>query len=135
MKWISFFTVSLFSVSSLYAQPCKKLHFHSILVDTHNDIPTTAIDKNVSFDQSLKGITHSDLQRMKEGGVDAQFFSIWCDEKKIQPYAWANREIDTVIAWTRRNPDKMMSCYSVKDIHKAVRQKKLAVLLSTGARR
>jgi membrane dipeptidase len=111
------------------AQFYKKLHFNSIVVDTHNDIPSTAIEKGLSFDQNLQTKTHSDLQRMAAGGVDAQFFSIWCDGNKENPYAWANREIDTVLAWTNRNPDKMMQAFTTADIKKAVAQKKLAVLL------
>lgn len=111
------------------AQAYKKLHFNAIVVDTHNDIPSTAIDKGVSFDQNLQAKTHSDLQRMAAGGVDAQFFSIWCDGNKENPYAWANREIDTVLAWTSRNPDKMMQAFTAADIKKGVAQKKLAVLL------
>ncbi len=110
------------------AQQYKKLHFKAVLIDTHNDIPTTAIDKGVSFDQNLKTKTHSDLQRMIEGGVDAQLFSIWCDGLKQNPYAWTNREIDTVLAWTSRNPHKMMQVFNAADINKAVKQKKLAVL-------
>jgi len=113
----------------LSAQSYKKLHFNSIVVDTHNDIPSTAIEKGVAFDQDLKAITHSDLQRMADGGIDAQFFSIWCDGNKQNPFAWANREIDTVMAWVNRNPSKMMMATSVSDIKKAVRQKKLAALL------
>ncbi len=120
----------LFLCSYIFATPqaYKKLHFKSILIDTHNDIPTTAIDKGVSFDADLKTKTHSDLQRMLQGGVDAQFFSIWCDGLKENPYAWANREIDTVMAWVNRNPSKMMLATSVNDIKKAVKQKKLASL-------
>lgn len=110
------------------AQSYKRLHFKSILVDTHNDIPTTAIDKGVSFDQNLAGKTHSDLQRMKAGGVDVQLFSIWCDGLKENPYAWANREIDTVLAWTNRNPGEMMTAFTTKEIYTAVKEKKLAVL-------
>ncbi len=112
----------------LTAQSYKKLHFNAVVVDTHNDIPTTAIDKGVSFDQNLTGKTHSDLQRMKAGGVDVQMFSIWCDGLKEHPYAWANREIDTVLAWTNRNPDKMMTAFSTKEIYTAVKEKKLGVL-------
>ncbi len=111
------------------AQAYKKLHFSSIVIDTHNDIPSTAIDKGVSFDQNLQTKTHSDLQRMAAGGVDAQFFSIWCDGNKENPYAWANREIDTVLSWTNRNPNKMMQAFTAADIRTAVAQKKLAVLL------
>lgn len=110
------------------AQPYKKLHFNSLVVDTHNDIPSTAIEKGVSFDQNLQTKTHSDLQRMAAGGIDAQFFSIWCDGNMQNPYVWANREIDTVLAWTSRNPDKMMQAFTAADIKKAAKQKKLAVL-------
>jgi len=47
------------------AQPYKKLHFDAILVDTHNDIPSTAIEKGLSFDMDLGNKTNSDLRRMK----------------------------------------------------------------------
>ncbi len=122
--------VVLFLLSAVMglAQRAKKIHFNAILVDTHNDIPTTAIDGGVSFDQALKHKTHSDLQRMSEGGVDAQFFSIWCDGNMKDPYAWANREIDTVLAWTNRNLGKMMQAFTAADIIIASKQKKLAVL-------
>jgi membrane dipeptidase len=110
------------------AQSYEKIHFNAIVIDTHNDIPTTAIEKGVSFDADLKIKTHSDLQRMQQGGVDAQFFSIWCDGLKQNPYAWANREMDTVMAWVNRNPSKMMIATTVNDIKEAVKQKKLATL-------
>lgn len=110
------------------AQRAKRIHFKSILIDTHNDIPQKALDDGVSFDQSLKGKTHSDLERMKEGGVDAQFFSIWCDGNQVDPYAMANRQMDTVMAWTNRNPDKMVQAFTAEDIIKISKQKKLAVL-------
>jgi membrane dipeptidase len=128
MKKFFLLLLSALFLNITFGQAYKKLHFKSILIDTHNDIPTTAIDKGVSFDQALLHKTHSDLQRMKEGGVDAQFFSIWCDGNKANPYAWANREIDTVMAWTNRNPDKMMQAFTANDIIAAAKQKKLAVL-------
>jgi len=128
MKYYLLFA-SLFTFTIALSQEAKKLHFRSVLVDTHNDIPSTAIDGGLRFDQSLKHKTHSDLQRMKEGGVDAQFFSIWCDGNMKNPFAWANREIDTVMAWAERNPSAMMMATSVSDIKKAVRQKKLGALL------
>ena len=118
----------LFVATTSAAQRAKKIHFKSILIDTHNDIPQKALDKGVSLDQSLKGKTHTDLQRMKEGGVDAQIFSIWCDGNQVNPYAMANRQMDTVMAWTNRNPDKMVQAFTTEDIVKISKQKKLAVL-------
>ncbi len=112
-----------------YCQDYQQLHERAIVVDTHNDIPSTAIEKKVSFDQDLKGITNSDLKRMKQGGIDAQVFSIWCDGNQKNPYAWANREIDTVMAWTNRNSKKMVKAFSSEAIYNAANEKKLAVLL------
>jgi len=124
-----FLLLSILFVSvTSFAQRAKKIHFKSILIDTHNDIPETALAKGLSFDQSLKGKTHSDLKRMAEGGVDAQFFSIWCDGQEKSPYALANRQMDTVMAWTNRNPDKMVQAFTADDIIKISKQKKLAVL-------
>jgi membrane dipeptidase len=65
---------------------------------------------------------------MLQGGVDAQLFSIWCDGNKQNPYAWANREMDTVLAWTNRNPKTMVQAFTAADIINASKQKKLAVL-------
>lgn len=129
MKKYLFLLLLICQATVLPAQKATRLHFKSLLVDTHNDIPTTAIDGGMSFDQPLHPRTHSDLQRMFAGGVDAQFFSIWCDGFMKNPFAWANREIDTVKAWTQRNPGKMMMALSVNDIRKAAREHKLAALL------
>lgn len=110
------------------AQSYKKLHFKSIVVDTHNDILTTAIDKNLSIDQDLKGKTNSDLKRWAEGGVDAQLFSVWCDGLKKEPYAWANREMDTLFAVIKRNPTKIAMVGNPTELLQAVKEKKLAAM-------
>ncbi|HNF38714.1 MAG TPA: dipeptidase, partial [Chitinophagaceae bacterium] len=120
------FILLLVCINTL-AQRYKKIHFRSVLIDTHNDIPSTAIEKGVSFDEDTRTKTHSDLNRMLQGGVDAQLFSIWCDGNKVNPYQWANREMDTVLAWTNRNPYKMMLALTANDMMKASRQNKLGV--------
>ncbi|HET9058136.1 MAG TPA: dipeptidase [Chitinophagaceae bacterium] len=129
MKKICFCLLLTVCFQLTIAQPYKKLHNKAVLVDTHNDIPSAAIEKNVKFDSNLKGKTHSDLQRMREGGVDVQLFSIFCDGEKKDPYLFANREIDSVYEWTRRNPDKMMMVHNPADLKKAIKEKKLAAML------
>ncbi len=115
--------------SFVFAQKYKKIHAAALLVDTHNDIPSSAIEKNVAFDANLKGKTHSDLNRMFQGGVDAQMFSIFCDGEQKDPYNYANREIDSVYEWVRRNPNRMMMVYNPADLQTAINQNKLASLL------
>ena len=117
--------IPLFSISQKY----QKYHFGAFLIDTHNDVPTAVIEKGLKFDSDLSGKTHSDLNRMIRGGVDAQMFSIWCSGEQQNPYAWANREIDSVHAWVNRNPQKMMMVYTPVDLKKAFKQKKLATMM------
>lgn len=113
---------------AIHAQDAKKIHAKAIVVDSHNDILTACLEKKVSMDKELKGTTQSDLTRFKEGGVDVQIFSIWCDGKKINPYAWANQEMDTLYVVAARNPDKIVITKTFRDLTKAVKENKLAAM-------
>jgi membrane dipeptidase len=129
MKRIIFLLLVAGCTLPAVSQPYKKLHAHAIVVDTHNDIPQKVIEANLVFDQDLRGKAHTDLRRLQQGGVDAQFFSIWCDGNMPQPYAVANRQIDSVLAWVRRNPGTMQQATTAEEIRAVSKQKKLAVLL------
>ncbi len=120
---------SLIATLQLSAQSYQKIHNKAILVDTHNDFLTQTMEKNFIFDTDLKGKTHSDLNRMKEGGLDVQFFSVWSDGDKLNPYAFANRQIDSLDAVINRNPDKIVKVANSKELLKAVKQNKIAALI------
>ena len=126
--FLFFFTAVLFSING-YTQKYNRIHRKAILIDTHNDIPSASIEKNVKFDADLLGKTHSDLARMKKGGIDAQIFSIFCGPEQESPYAFANREIDSVYEWVRRNPRKMMLVKTSADLQRAISRKKLGAML------
>lgn len=130
MKSILFILFALVTVAA-NAQSSRKLHFKSILVDTHNDILTSAVEDGVVIDHDLKGKTHSDLNRFKQGGVDVQIFSVWCDGTfgPGKAFARANREIDTLYAVAARNPGRMMIVRTPADLKKAVRQQKLGAMM------
>ena len=115
--------------TDIFSQSYKRIHEKAILVDTHNDFPSASIEKKVSFDANLLGKTHSDLARMKQGGVDVQIFSIFCGPEQQQPYAFANRQIDSVYEWAGRNPNKMVLVKTPDELKKAVKEKKLAAML------
>jgi len=103
----------------------QDIHFKSILIDTHNDCLTACIEKKVALDTDLTGINHSDLARMKKGGVDYQLFSVWCDGEKAKPYEWAMREMDSLYAVAKRNPDKIVIAKTWTDVQKALKEQKL----------
>ncbi|MGI8583178.1 MAG: dipeptidase [Chitinophagaceae bacterium] len=119
----------IFFFFSAHAQSYQKLHNKAIVIDTHNDILTTCLEHGYSFDQYLGGKTHSDLQRFGEGGIDVQIFSIWCDGKQLNPFSYANRQIDTLYATAARNPGKMRIVKTYSELLKAVHEKKLAAMI------
>jgi membrane dipeptidase len=110
-------------------QRYQKIHDKATLIDTHNDFPSASIEKNVAFDANLQGKTHSDLSRMRTGGVDVQIFSIFCGPDQQQPYAFANREIDSVYEWARRSPIRMTMVKTPAELSRAVKDKRLAAML------
>jgi membrane dipeptidase len=114
----------------LFSQSYEKLHTSAILVDSHNDVLSTATMKGLNIENDLTGKTHSDIARFKKGGVDVQVFSIFCDERfgKDTAFKFANIEIDSLYAIASRNPDKMMMVRTMSQLKKAVKQKKLACM-------
>ena len=111
-----------------YTQSYKRIHAKAIVVDTHNDILMKAADKGIVFDQDLSGKTHSDLARWKKGGLDVQIFSVYCDGDLKNPFAFANREMDSLDAVAFRNPDKIVKVYNYAELLQAVKQHKIAAM-------
>ena len=129
MKAFVLSSIALLIFVSVQSQSYKKIHKRAIVVDTHNDIISTCLEKGFRFDENLKGKTHSDLRRMFKGSLDAQVFSIFCDGKQENPYQFANREIDTLYAWVKRNPSRMMLVSSPTQLQQAVKEHKLAAMI------
>jgi membrane dipeptidase len=128
MRYLFIFFLLVWDIS--FAQPYKKIHFDAILVDTHNDFLSKAVDENRVFDTNLQGITHTDLARMLEGGVKVQVWSIFCDDHygKGSAFKYANRELDTLFAIVARNPKTMQIVYNYKELITAVRDHKIACM-------
>ena len=120
--------ISILLGHQLASQSYQKIHENAIFIDTHNDFLSKTTDYGYVFDTDLSGKTHSDLARLKKGGVDAQFFSVFCDGAKINPYEFANRQMDSLDAVLKRNPDKIVKVANSKALYKVVKQKKIAAL-------
>lgn len=110
------------------AQSDQQIHNHAIVVDTHNDILTKVVMYGFDIGKDLTGKTHSDLARWKKGGLDVQFFSVWSDGNQKNPFAYALKQMDSLDAVVKRNPDKIVEVADSKELYKAVRQHKLAAM-------
>ena len=120
--------ISIVLSQQIIAQSYQKIHRKAIVVDTHNDMLMKAADKGIVFDEDLTGKTHTDLVRWKKGGLDVQLFSVYCDGDAKNPYAYANREMDSLDALALRNPDKIIKVANYAELLKAVKQHKIAAM-------
>jgi membrane dipeptidase len=104
----------------------------AIVVDTHADTPQRFLDGNFdigSTDPNDQG--HISLDKARAGNLGAEFFSIWVEPETNQGHFAKHTFdlIDSVYEQAARHPDRMMMAYSVSDIERAHRQKKLAALM------
>ena len=68
------------------SERARRLHFSSIVVDTHDDTTQRFLDGK--FDLGPRSATGSiDIPRMREGNLGAIFFSIWMPSKVTGPDA------------------------------------------------
>src|SRR5687768_4748115 len=104
----------------------------SVIVDTHNDVLSFMTDDNYDIGVSSVGKYHTDLARMKEGGVTAEFFSVYIDRSYARDGGSARRAldmIDYVYRAVEKYPNDFTLSYSTDDIRRAKKQKKIAALM------
>jgi membrane dipeptidase len=109
----------------------KEVHDRAIVIDTHADSPQRMLsEKGFDF-----GVRHTngnlDIPRMREGGLDAEFFSIWVPSELTGPPAVkkAMDLIDAVRETVRAHPDDLMLATTAADIRRAAGEHKLAALM------
>jgi len=115
---------------SALSPQAHNLHFSSIVIDTHADTPQRFIDGD--FDLSPRTAKGSvDIPRMKEGGLDAIFFSIWMPSKVRGPSAVqrALQQIQAVHDQVAKHSTDLVFATAAGQIREARRQNKIAILL------
>jgi membrane dipeptidase len=116
--------------SNAISDRARKLHFSSIVIDTHDDTTQRLLDPsfNITVPHSDGNI---DVPRMRDGGLTALFFSIWISGKTMGPEAVqkAFDQIDAVRETVRRHPDELLLATTADEIREAKKQKKIAALI------
>ena len=110
----------------VYAQNAREIHDKAILVDTHNDVISNELITKLDLSKR-QTMGNFDLVRAKEGGLDVQVFSIWCGGEygKGTAFRFANREIDSLEALIKRNPDKMVLVRNTTELERQLLKKNL----------
>ena len=118
--------------SSGVSPRAKAIHDSALVVDTHADTPQRFLYGNFDIGNSdPKDIGHISLDKARAGNLGAEFFSIWADPVTTQGHFAKSTfdMIDSVYEQAARHPDRMMMAFSVADIERAHKQKKLAALM------
>src|SRR5215469_13401918 len=116
------------------SERARKLHFSAIVVDTHDDTTQRLLDER--FDLADRHADGSiDIPRMKAGGLDAIFFSIWMSGKITGPEAVkrAEAQIAAVREQVRKHPKDLVLATTSNEVRAAKREGQIAVLMGDQA--
>jgi membrane dipeptidase len=120
----------------------ERLHREAIVIDTHNDFPEQAMP--INFDLGMNGVnadgtlkTHTDLARLKAGGLDGVFFAVYVgkeyvNKKPAEGGGAARRALDVIDFVTRQvrmYPDAIEMAYTADDIRRIAKRGKVAALM------
>jgi membrane dipeptidase len=109
----------------------RQIHERAIVIDTHDDT-TQRLLYEKGFDIGARNADGSiDIPRMREGGLDALFFSIWMpgDVTGAAAIKQALQQIDKVREAVRLHPRDLVLATSAADIRRAAADRRIAALM------
>ncbi len=112
------------------------LHHAAIVVDGHNDLPwrirgTWGLDFGAVDFSQRRADGHTDLVRLREGGVDVQFWAAYVPVRFIGPNArtMALEQIDLIKRFTASYPEHLEMAYSLADIQRITGEGRIASMI------
>ena len=118
-------------------EQARKLLRSTPLIDGHNDLPWTIRESEkaprdvAAYDLRTQTTGHTDLSRLAQGQVGAQFWSIYIPgEIKDSGFAKVQlEEFDIARRVIARYPDRLSLALSAEDIERSFKRRKIASLL------
>ncbi len=134
IAWVGVATVVLADPAAEIAERARRIHANSLLFDGHNDLPWSlrkagdVTFANLDLSKRLaKGQT--DIPRLREGGLKAQFWSVFIPHDHPHPAQTVIEQIDIVNRMAERYPNDFELAYSAADIERIVKEGKIASLI------
>jgi membrane dipeptidase len=109
----------------------KQLHDRAIVIDSHDDTTQRLLfEKNFDIGALHKN-GNIDIPRMREGGLDGLFFSIWvpADVTGVKAVNTANALIASVHKAVAAHPNDLMFATTAADVRRAAAEHKIAALM------
>ncbi len=120
----------LAEVEDAIARRARQIHFTSLVLDTHVDVTPKLQRPDWRFtEEHSEG--HIDLPRIKKGGLDALFFSIYMPGTVTGPKAVFDsiERIAAVHKLTKDLPEAVTLCTRADQVRRAHQQGKIAALM------
>ena len=122
------------------SERATRVYADAIVIDTHNDVPSKMIDDGYNADvRHATGFAphqgETDLPRLIESGLTGVFFSAYVDPEKwtfrTPDQSWRQVQVylDTIHAFVRRHPDRLLFATTAADVRRAKAEGKVAVLI------
>ncbi|HSS22060.1 MAG TPA: dipeptidase [Pyrinomonadaceae bacterium] len=113
-------------------QDFESIHRRAITIDMHADTPQRLLDEHVDLAQRLPD-GHFDSVRAREGGLDAQFFSIWVEPQLFggggaSAMKRADDQIAAVRALAEKHPETWQFATTAEDVRRIAAENKIAAL-------
>lgn len=114
-----------------------KIHREALLFDGHNDLPWQYRTRaDFSFDRmdlaKPQPLLHTDIERLRKGGVGAQFWAAYVDTSSIKKKTAVKEtleQIDVIHRLVKTYPDTFAMAYTADDIVRIRKEGKIASLI------
>ena len=113
-------------------QRALAIHRRAIVVDTHNDVTTPMTNNYFDLGGTPPAPYRTNIARMKQGGLTAEFFSLYVRPWYVEHGGSTRRTLDMIDAVYRaveRHPRDLMLATSVADVRRAKRLNNVAALM------
>jgi len=102
-----------------------------LLIDGHNDLPwqLRELGDDLDLRAGTPGVTHTDLPRLRAGGVGGQFWSVYVPSDDPAPVKTVLQQVDRARRLIRKYPDALAFATSASEVQNAARDGKIASLL------
>jgi membrane dipeptidase len=137
LKLVLVFLVAITSINAQTRderlwQRALQIHRRAVVIDTHNDVTTPMTNDDFDLSGTPPAPYRTNIERMKKGGLTAEFFSLYVKPWYVEHGGSARRTldmIDSVYRAAERHPNDLMIATSVADIRRAKRTGKIAALM------
>ncbi|NUQ21035.1 MAG: membrane dipeptidase [Gemmatimonadaceae bacterium] len=125
--------------SSVLSPRAARVYRASYVIDMHDDMPSKILDEHYDPDVRHRagfaaGEGHTDLPRLLDSGVTAEFMSAFVDatyaaKRPDQSYARVGLYLDTIAAFARRHPANLILATRAADVRRAKAEGKVAIFI------